>query len=107
MHYIDEQVSVSGQIDVDDISTLKTDNVTLIICNRPDNESQGQPLFSDIAKAAQSQGIACENLPFSGGDMSDAQVAEFAKLLKQHARIHAYCRSGNRSSVIWERAKSL
>ena len=105
INVLDQQLSVSGQITVDDITLLKEQGVELVVCNRPDNESEGQPAFSDIAAAAKLSGLKIVNIPFSGGQMLPEQAEEFAGLLTTHSRIHAYCRTGNRSSQLWAAAK--
>ena len=98
------QVSVSGQIQASDLSKLKEFGVEIVICNRPDNEDHPQPLFSEIADEALSLGLETYNIPFSGGEMTQAQVDEFKAILDSGKKIHAYCRSGNRSSIIWQAA---
>lgn len=104
IHQLSEQITVSGQIEAGHIPALKELGVELIICNRPDGEAAGQPTYATIEEAAINAGLACKNIPFPGGAMTEAQVAEFAECLKGYKRIHAYCRTGNRSSVIWDQA---
>ena len=103
---LNEQITVSGQIEAGHVAALKELGVELIICNRPDGEAEGQPSFAVIEAAAQAAGVAIKNIPFAGGAMTLAQVQEFAECLKQYSRIHAYCRTGNRSSVIWNTARA-
>jgi uncharacterized protein (TIGR01244 family) len=101
---LSSQVSVSGQIQEADVETLAQHDVEIIVCNRPDNEDPGQPDFALIANKAKDLNIEFHNIPFSGGEMTNEQVAEFKQLLSTGKRIHAYCRSGNRSSIIWKAA---
>jgi uncharacterized protein (TIGR01244 family) len=105
INILDAQVSVSGQMTTDDMSILKAQGVDLVVCNRPENESEDQTPFSDIAAAAKLNGIEIVNIPFSGGQMQPEQAEEFANLLAQYQRVHAYCRTGNRSSQLWAAAK--
>lgn len=102
---LDTQVTVSGQILKDDIALLVEQGVEIIVCNRPDNEVEGQPSYSDIEAAVQASGLQVVNIPFSGGQMQPEQAQEFSALLATGKRIHAYCRTGNRSSQIWAAAK--
>ncbi|ODS22866.1 TIGR01244 family protein [Candidatus Endobugula sertula] len=104
MKLLDQQTSVSGQITVADIDQLVELGVEILVCNRPDNEAKGQPLYSDIASVALNKAIEVVNIPFSAGQMTPEQVEEFAALLKQGKRIHAYCRTGNRCTQIWTAA---
>lgn len=105
VNVLDQQLSVSGQITADDLVLLKEQGVELVVCNRPDNESEGQPLYSEIAAAAKLIDLNIVNIPFSGGQMQPEQAEEFAGLLATYSRIHAYCRTGNRSSQLWAAAK--
>ncbi len=98
------QVSVSGQIQESDVTTLAEQKIEIIVCNRPDNEDSPQPLYADIAAKAKSLGMDVYHIPFSGGEMSQAHIDEFKQLLASGKKIHAYCRSGNRSSILWQAA---
>lgn len=102
---IDQQVSVSGQITTADIPSIVDLGVEVLVCNRPDYEVPDQPTFDDIQHAAQAAGLEVVNIPFAGGQMLPEQAVEFAELLKTGKRIHAYCRTGNRSTKIWQAAK--
>ena len=53
--HITDHYSVSEQIDLDDVETLSQSGVTLIVCNRPDNEEEGQLPFADIEAAAKAK----------------------------------------------------
>ncbi len=107
MNVLDDQISVSGQIVADDLDVLVKAGVEVVVCNRPDNESADQTPFSQIEQAAQAKGLQIVNIPFAGGQMQLAQVEEFASLMATGKRIHAYCRTGNRSSQLWAAAKEL
>ncbi len=101
---LDRQVSVSGQITIEDVAMLVESGVDILVCNRPDNESEDQTPFNDIEAIARSKGIAMVNIAFSGGQMRPEQAEAFAELLSSGKRIHAYCRTGNRSTQIWKAA---
>jgi uncharacterized protein (TIGR01244 family) len=107
VNQLDQQVSVSGQITIDDIALFIEHGVEVLVCNRPDNESEGQPAYSEIELAAKKQGLDIINIPFAGGQMQPEQAETFAEILASGKRIHAYCRTGNRSSQIWSVAKAL
>jgi uncharacterized protein (TIGR01244 family) len=104
---LDQQVSVSGQLSSEDIASLTALGIELLVCNRPDNESDDQPSYKAIEAAAQANGIEIYNIPFSGGQMQAEQVDAFIALLNTQKRIHAYCRTGNRSSQLWAAAKQM
>ena len=106
---LNANISVSDQLLASDISELAIRGVRTIICNRPDGEGPDQPLFSEIAKAAEEHNIQCHYLPVITGKVSDDDATAFGKLLQQDGPIHAYCRSGMRSTTLWalNQAKQL
>ncbi|MCB5162286.1 bifunctional protein tyrosine phosphatase family protein/NAD(P)/FAD-dependent oxidoreductase [Marinomonas algarum] len=99
---ITEKYSVSEQITLDDVNTLADAGVTLIICNRPDQEEEGQLAFADVAALAKTKHIDAIHIPFSGGKMTDEHVNQFAQAIENADNAHAFCRTGNRSSLIWQ-----
>lgn len=106
INVLSPQVSVSGQIQVADLNLLADQGVEVIVCNRPDNEDQPQPTFAEIASAAETLSMEAYHIPFSGGDFTAEHVKQLKSLLDTGKKIHAYCRSGNRSSILWNAAKS-
>ena len=107
MMVLDQQVSVSGQITTAEIAALAAEGVEILVCNRPDNESADQTAYDIIAEAANKQGLQIVNIPFAGGQMQAEHISDFVDLLDTGKRIHAYCRTGNRSSQLWNAAKQV
>lgn len=101
---IDNKVSVSGQITLADISELKQQGVEVLICNRPNNEEENQPTIEELSAAAKEQGLDFYSIPFSSTGPTAEQIDEFAQILANSNRLHAYCRTGNRSKKIWQQA---
>lgn len=99
---ITDHYSVSEQISLDDVNTLAKSGVTLIICNRPDNEEEGQLNFAKVAEQANANNISAIHIPFSGGQMQPEDVEAFKQAIKGAQNVHAYCRTGNRSTQIWQ-----
>ncbi|MGI1677864.1 MAG: bifunctional protein tyrosine phosphatase family protein/NAD(P)/FAD-dependent oxidoreductase [Cellvibrionaceae bacterium] len=104
---ITDKYSVSEQIEAADIDELISEKVEIIICNRPDNESSQQTTFDEIKDAAEAKGIKAVNIAFSAGTLTKSQILELGDLLKTGKKIHAYCRTGNRSTIIWQEALKL
>uniref|UniRef100_A6VTM1 Uncharacterized protein n=1 Tax=Marinomonas sp. (strain MWYL1) TaxID=400668 RepID=A6VTM1_MARMS len=102
---ITDNYSVSEQINLDDIDALAESGVTLIICNRPDGEEEGQLPFADVAAYAEEKNIKAEHIPFAGGQMTASDVTAFQAAIQNAENVHAYCRTGNRSSQIWQAAQ--
>ena len=101
-------LTVSAQVEIEELAELKANGVTSLVCNRPDGESQDQVAFETLSAAAEALGITVVNLPFKSGEQTDAQVQKFADLLDEaqakSEKVHAYCRTGNRSTCLWSAA---
>ncbi len=104
IHMMNDNVSVSGQITPEQVADIAASGVEVLVCNRPDFEVADQPTYAAIEEAAKAQGLDVVNIPFSGGQMAVAHVEAFADILKTGKRIHAYCRTGHRSSQLWAAA---
>jgi len=50
---INNELTVSDQITIEDLKEIHTQGYKTIFCNRPDQESEGQLNFSSIEKEAQ------------------------------------------------------
>jgi sulfide:quinone oxidoreductase len=101
---VNEWLSISGQLEVTDMEQLLQEGVAVVICNRPDKEADDQPLFSELAAAANACGIEAINVPFKSGEMDSTHVAKMVNLQKQGVRVHAFCRTGNRSLNLYAAA---
>lgn len=104
---INERFMASPQIDLDDIGEAKAQGVTLIINNRPDDEEPGQISGNEIAKKAESEGIAYRAIPVTHAGFGQGQVdAMVDALVSTDGPILAYCRSGTRSTLLWALANA-
>jgi len=104
---ISPQFYVSEQISSEDVGAIAAQGVMTIICNRPGNESPGQPASSEIAAAAQSLGISFVDLPIKPGLITDDDIDDFERARHDApGPILAYCRSGARSISLWALASA-
>lgn len=99
--YINDKVSVSGQISTADLEELKRQGVETIVANRPDNEEAGQIDFATLSSMASVLRMSAVHIPFVEDQMTAHDVDQLANLLKKGQRVHLFCRSGQRSSVLW------
>lgn len=108
MKYIvlDNQVSISDQVSSADIADLIKEGIEIVVCNRPDREAAGQPAFDEIARICEELGMESHHLPFVGDQIEDPHIESFLELLKSGRKVHAFCRSGARSSKLWARSRS-
>ena len=100
--------AVAGQISPEDVPAIAQAGFKSIVCNRPDGEGgPAQPSFAVIEQAAQAAGLESRNLPVISGHVTPEQVAAMADLLdKLPAPVLAYCRSGARSTNLWQMART-
>ena len=102
-----ESCSIAAQIQPDDVKTLKQDGYTTIVCNRPDNEDFGQPSADSVAAECEKHGVAFHLLPISRAGISADMIERFQTIVEaSDGAVLAYCRSGQRSSVLWQASGS-
>ena len=98
---------VSEQISSHDVGAVAAQGIKTIICNRPDNEAQGQPRVIEIATAAEGLGIRFVDMPVKAGSITDENIADFERAYHDvPGPILAYCRTGTRSTSLWALAEA-
>lgn len=99
---INDRMSVSPQISVEDVAAIKAAGFTAIINNRPDGESPDQPSGETIRKAAEAAGLAYHYIPLGREGVSPEMVEKTRAALEgSDGPVFAYCRSGTRSTTLW------
>ncbi len=99
---------VSPQLQPDDMAELAVRGVRTVINNRPDHEEPGQPLADAMRQAAEAAGLKYAFLPVVGNMISEGDVVAFDTYLRElPAPIVAFCRSGNRCSVLFSYVQAL
>ncbi|MGV8938837.1 MAG: TIGR01244 family sulfur transferase [Allorhizobium sp.] len=105
---INEEYSVTGQIEVADLDEIKALGFKSIVCHRPDFESPGQPLFADIAARAAELGLSTAHVPVGPMGVDGQAVAGMVDALDEFERpMLGYCRSGARSTAIYEKTSHM
>ena len=95
-------LSVSPQIYPAHVERLAAQGFRTIINNRPDNETDDQPLGKDLSEAAAKHGIEFINIPVIPGELTPQNVKEFGDAMSRvTGPVLAYCRSGMRSTSLW------
>ena len=103
---ITDEYAVSGQIAPEDIAAIKAAGFRSIICNRPDDEQPDQPTAAEIAVAAQAADLIFRHIPFTSGQMTEADVQAMVEALDEiPGPVFAFCRSGARSTNIFMAAE--
>ncbi|GAB7536855.1 aminotransferase class V-fold PLP-dependent enzyme [Burkholderia sp. 3C] len=97
--------TASRQIAPADLKAIRDAGFRSILCNRPDGESADQPAFETIAASARALGLEARYLPIaSASGIGEPELDAFAALVDTLPKpVFAYCRSGNRASLLWDR----
>lgn len=99
---INDHVSVSGQIQPEDIKTLKDLGFTTIVNNRPDGEAPDQPSGAEIEAAAKAAGLTYHAIPLGREGVNPEMVANTKAVLEgSDGKVFCFCRSGTRSTTLW------
>jgi uncharacterized protein (TIGR01244 family) len=99
--------SVAGQLPPTAMAQAAAAGFTLVINNRPDDEEPGQPNSATMAAAAHAAGLTYVHIPMGAAGLSLGMI-EATRLAMADASgpVLAFCRSGNRSSLLWGLAKA-
>ena len=99
---LSENILVSEQLTLGDVSAAAAAGVAMIVNNRPDGEEPSAPQGEDIAAAAAAVGLNYVAIPIGHSGFSEPQVDAMITALEQaEGPILAYCRSGTRSTLLW------
>lgn len=81
--------------------------MTLVVNNRPEEESADQTPGPDIEAAATAAGMDYIAIPVTHAGFAEWQVKAMADALdKADGKVLAYCRSGTRSTLLWALARA-
>ncbi len=102
-----DMIYVAPQIDVAAVAAAADLGVTIIINNRPDDESADQVPGAEIEAAAHAAGLSYVAIPITHSGFSQPQVDAMAAALDgAEGKVLAYCRSGTRSTLLWALAEA-
>lgn len=94
--------AVSPQMTAQDVAELKAAGYGTIICNRPDQEVGAEHQAATIGAAVEAAGLTFVVNPVEPGQMTESNITtQRAAIDAADAPVFAYCRSGNRSAVVW------
>lgn len=99
MNKLTDKITVTGQINIEDIKCIKDAGYEIIINNRPDREEDGQPLSDDLEKAAKELGLEFCHIPLASGSYpSPYHLESMKEVLSKGKKTLCFCRSGGRSA---------
>ena len=100
-------IYAAPQIGPAEIAEASALGVTLVINNRPEDESDDQTPGAEIEAAARAAGMDYVAIPVTHSGFSEPQVDAMAAALEgATGAVLAYCRSGTRSTLLWALAES-
>lgn len=104
---LNTQVSVSGQMTTAKFRDLLQDGFKSVIVNRPDQETGNLVSVNQLRNIAEQSHVGVIYQPINAGKVFQTDVVEFAKYYYELPKpILMICRSGSRSSVLFNQAKS-
>ena len=104
---LNAQVSVAGQMTTDKFQQLIKAGFKSVIVNRPDQEQGNTISVAQLRQIAEQSQISVIYQPILSGKISQTDVTEFAKYYNELPKpILMVCRSGSRSSILFNQAKS-
>ncbi|TRW96220.1 TIGR01244 family phosphatase [Paracoccus sp. M683] len=101
LRQLSPDLAVSGQITPQDVSALAEAGFKVLINNRPDAEVGADENSAVMAEAARAAGMTYYYLPFVPGQITPELLTGFADATTGRGPHFAYCRSGNRCTVLW------
>lgn len=103
-----DNFSVSPQLSPADFAELAGLGIRSVINNRPDGEGgASQPPEADLRAAADAAGLFYAYLPVTGMDIDERAAMRMRALIGELPKpILAFCRTGNRSSKLYDAACS-
>ena len=105
---LDPAFSVSAQLTAADLAQLESKGFRCIVNNRPDGEEKGQPRSSELAAEAARLHMQYHHIPIVPGELTDSNARALAKVLANAGGpVLAFCRSGARSTKLWQRSREL
>ena len=105
---LNNEVSVTGNMTVDKFKSLLEQGFKSVIVNRPDQEPGNITKVNELRNLAEKSQVSLIYQPVISGQISDENAQEFAKYYNSLPKpILLVCKSGSRSTVLFNRAKSL
>lgn len=94
-------LAVSPQIMPEDVPALAEAGFKVLVNNRPDDEVGPEMDHEVMAQAAAAAGMSYVYLPFHPGQVTPQLISDFGAATIGRGPVIAYCRSGNRCTVLW------
>ncbi|WP_019564780.1 bifunctional sulfur transferase/dioxygenase Blh [Agrobacterium sp. 10MFCol1.1] len=105
---INERLTVAGQPDISDFSSLSDQGYKSIINARPDGEEPGQPGNEHEKSAANAAGLAYSFIPVNGPTITEADIRAFQQTMTEaKGPVFAHCKGGARALTLYVLGEAL
>ncbi|NTE58601.1 TIGR01244 family phosphatase [Agrobacterium tumefaciens] len=105
---IDGRLTVAGQPEIADFSSLSAQGYKSIINARPDGEDHGQPGNMREKSAAGTAGLAYSFIPVTGPTMTEADIRAFQQAMAEaDGPVFAHCKGGTRALTLYVLGEAL
>lgn len=105
---INDEYAVTGQIEPGDLPAIRDMGFKAIVCHRPDGEAPDQPSFGTIRAEAEKLGLEIRHIPVGPMGVTADKVQAMVDALDDMPRpMLGYCRSGARSTAIYQQTMHL
>ncbi|UXT52046.1 TIGR01244 family phosphatase [Agrobacterium tumefaciens] len=105
---IDERLTVAGQPEIADFSSLSAQGYKSIINARPDGEDHDQPGNMREKSAADTAGLAYNFIPVTGPTMTEADIRAFQQAMAEaDGPVFAHCKGGTRALTLYVLGEAL
>jgi len=102
MNQITPRFYAAPQIDPTDMAAIAEAGITLILCNRPDEEVPPSHQHAAIKAAAEAAGLGFAFQPLTHQTMTPDVIAHNREIgVAKDETVLAYCASGTRSTIAW------
>jgi len=103
IYALSETCSVAAQILPSEAADIAAAGYTTVVCNRPDGEEFGQPTATEVGAACEAAGMSFHVIPIDRSGIRPDMVDSFRDIVANSpGPVLAYCRSGQRSSILWQ-----
>lgn len=99
---LSDDFAVASQIRAEDLEEISASGYRCLICNRPDGEDADQPTVAQLRAGCAQHGLELHHVPIGhGGIGHEAVLQQMGIMANAPGPFLAYCRSGHRSTVLW------
>ncbi|MCG8394822.1 MAG: TIGR01244 family sulfur transferase [Pseudomonadales bacterium] len=97
-----DELSVSAQLQPEDMQAVADAGFRMVINNRPDGEADDQPTSDELAAAAEAAGLEYAHQPVVSGNIAETDIDGFDAIVSlADTPVLAFCRTGTRCATLW------